>query len=350
MKTRNSQIELLRILAILGVVVLHYNGFVALAQVYDGSLHQYILFALESLFLAAVNVFVLISGYFLCSSTDRRWIKVLQLLVQVVVLGLVRYGLSLLLSGSAFSITTLISFMIPNNWFVTLYLTLYILSPYLNLLLERLDERQMKRLILLGLGLFSMWPTLMDVVRDVVGISFIGLYPLSNGGNLDGYTIVQFALMYLIGAYLRRFGEQIRIKSGWLGLIFLACVGLVTVWQVVIPASARAYSNPLTILMAVCIFIIFSRIQLQSKLVNFLAKGTFSCYILHDVFLPHIGVEHVIHGNPMILIGHIFACAIGIYLISFAIGFLYDLVSRPVMLRVGKLLAPLDRYISPHKE
>jgi surface polysaccharide O-acyltransferase-like enzyme len=350
MKTRNSQIELLRILAILGVVVLHYNGNVAFAQVNAGSIQQYILFALESLFLAAVNVFVLISGYFLYNSNERRWVKVLQLLVQVMALGVVRYALTLLLSGGVFSVTTLVSYMIPNNWFVTLYLALYILSPYLNLLIERLDEQQMRLLILFGIGLFSLWPTLMDIVRDVTGLSFIGLYPLSNNGNLNGYTIVQFVLMYLIGAYLHRFGEQIRIKNGWLELIFAGCVGLVTVWQIILPLSARAYSNPLIILMAICIFLLFSRIRLQSKAINLLARGAFSCYILHDVFLPHVDIEHVIHGNPFVLIGHVFACAIGIYLISFAIGFLYDLVSRPVLSLFGKWLTPLDRYISPHKE
>lgn len=350
MKTRNSSIELLRILAILGVVVLHYNGFVAFGLVAEGSIQQYILLGFESLFLCAVNTFVLISGYFLSVSTERRWVKVLQLFAQVILLGAVRYGFSLLLSGAGFSISSLIGSMIPNNWFVTLYVTLYILSPYINLLLDKLNETQMTTLLVTVFVLFSLWPTGMDMVRDITGLSFIGLYPLSNGGNVDGYTIVQFCLMYLIGAYLRRFENRIRIKSVWLSLIFVGCIGMITLWQVILPAGARAYSNPLIILMAFCAFVLFSRISIQSKWINRLAQGAFSCYILHDVFLPYLGIEYVIGNHPLLLIGHIVASAIGIYLLCFVVDFVYGLISRPILSRIGKPLAKFDRFISPYKE
>ena len=350
MKTRNSSIELLRTFAILGVVVLHYNGNVALNLVTDGSIQQSVLLAFESLFLCAVNTFILISGYFLSNSTQRHWVKVVQLLCQVMVLGVVRYGFSVLLAGGGFSLSSLVSSIIPNNWFVTLYLTLYIVSPDLNLLRERLNKKQMGILLIIALFLFSVWPTVLDAIHHIMGQFFNGMYPLSMGGNMGGYTIVQFGLMYLIGAYLRRFGDHIRIRSHWVALIFFGGVGTLTLWQMVEPTSARSYSNPLIILMAVCAFLLFSRIQIQSKVINRIAQGAFACYILHDVFLPYVGIEQVIGGNPLLLMGHIMVCALGIYLISFGVDFLYGLVSRPILAWVGKRLARWDRYISPSKE
>ena len=58
-KTRNSNIELLRILTMLGVVLLHYNGMEAFAAVAEGSVNQYILLLLESVCIGAVNLFIL---------------------------------------------------------------------------------------------------------------------------------------------------------------------------------------------------------------------------------------------------------------------------------------------------
>ena len=50
---RNSSIELLRIISMIGVVILHYNNASmggALGMVLDGSSNQYYLYLIESLF------------------------------------------------------------------------------------------------------------------------------------------------------------------------------------------------------------------------------------------------------------------------------------------------------------
>lgn len=54
---RDSNIELLRILTICGVVILHYNGTQAFSFVNDNSLNYYILLFLEGLCICAVNLF-----------------------------------------------------------------------------------------------------------------------------------------------------------------------------------------------------------------------------------------------------------------------------------------------------
>lgn len=61
---RDSNIELLRIFAILGVIVLHYNNWSmggGFSYVASGSLNSRVLWSLEGLFICAVNLFVLIT-------------------------------------------------------------------------------------------------------------------------------------------------------------------------------------------------------------------------------------------------------------------------------------------------
>ena len=108
---RNSSIELLRIISMIGVVILHYNNASmggALGMVLDGSPNQYYLYLIESLFVCAVNVFVMISAYFLACNQNRKLIKILELFVQVIVFNLVFYVFGVLRGHKVFTVSSLI--------------------------------------------------------------------------------------------------------------------------------------------------------------------------------------------------------------------------------------------------
>ena len=105
-KNRETNIELLRILTICGVVVLHYNGNVAFSHVAKKSVNFYILY------------FVLISGYFSCTSTKRKAVKPLELVVQVMIIGFIKYVATCVMGGYPLSLVHIVASMIPNNYFV----------------------------------------------------------------------------------------------------------------------------------------------------------------------------------------------------------------------------------------
>ena len=44
----------------------------------------------------------------------------------------------------------------------------------------------------------------------------------------------------------------------------------------------RGYIDPIIIINAIFIFIIFSRIEIQNKYINILSKGVFTVYLIHD--------------------------------------------------------------------
>ena len=94
-ETRNSSIELLRIIAMMGVICLHYNSSIygaALKLVTPNSLNQYYLHFIGSLFVCAVNLFIMISAYFLCQTQNRRSIKVLELIKEGKDLSIIAIG------------------------------------------------------------------------------------------------------------------------------------------------------------------------------------------------------------------------------------------------------------------
>lgn len=85
--TRQSNLELLRILATLFVVIVHYNNTGSgKAFLYTDAmpLHYEILLIFEMLAICAVNIFVMISGYFLCTSTQVKISKIALLYIDVI--------------------------------------------------------------------------------------------------------------------------------------------------------------------------------------------------------------------------------------------------------------------------
>ncbi len=190
---RESSIELLRILTICGVIILHYNGNVghALELAKPGSLNYWLLNVLQALFIGSVNIFVLISGYFSCNSQRRDPVKALQLLVQVIVF---QVGLYILrsLTGNPFSLKGLVLAIIPANYFVILYIVVYLLGPYINLLLKKLTDTQLTRFVLLAFILFSVLPTATDLLEAVLHTSLVGINPVGAYGDGWGYNCHQF--------------------------------------------------------------------------------------------------------------------------------------------------------------
>lgn len=74
-----------------GAIILHYNNPLigkAFELVKDNTLNYWIIHFLESLFICSVNLFMVISGYFMVTSKKRNLWKVIELITQVIITNL----------------------------------------------------------------------------------------------------------------------------------------------------------------------------------------------------------------------------------------------------------------------
>ncbi len=355
-KMRSSNLELLRIFAMMGVVILHYNneymggGF---AYVAKGSLNYWLLYVLEAFAISAVNLFILISGYFMCTSDKRPVIKPLKLIVQVIVfkeaIYIFSYIMSATSSGAGVNAEALgsgiLDNLVPNNYFVILYMVLYFISVYINIVFDALDEVKTRRMMITLLILFSLWPTLADIFNYVTGISWNGLSTIGLYGSQNGYTIVNFALMYMIGAYLRKYSHK-TYKEGKLIVAYICIIAVISVWFVAgdlfgakSSNVAYEYCNPLVILSAVLIFLIFKQLKMpSSKIINGLAKGSFTVFLAHTVFIPYLKIPSYCSRNVMVQMIHILVSCVVIYMLSWIMYFVYEKLTNPIFGLIEKKL------------
>jgi hypothetical protein len=168
--------------------------------------------------------------------------------------------------------------MIPINYFVTLYCVLYLISPFINIIINSINKKQYHLLLTILIGLFIICPTLTDLFGNITNLN--GLSTISMYGNNAGYTIVNFTVMYFIGAYFKKWYKTINHKKYWYACYILSSVFIVA--GSIIADSATNYCNIFVVLNAVSLFAIFNSFkQMYHPVINTIAKSTFGIFILH---------------------------------------------------------------------
>lgn len=341
---RQSAIELLRITAMLGIITLHYNNGRALVYVQDeNNIKKYILYFLESMNICAVNLFVLISAYFLCCTQKRRIRKVIELIIQVMVFNEIYYIIQVILGNDELSVRSIAGNLVPSNYYVILYSALYIISPYLNMVFKGWNKKEWNKFIITIVCLFSVYPILVDLSGEILNKEWFGLSTVGAWGNQQGFTITNFVLIYFIGAYIRFNNMKINKRKNF--IMILVVIFIILAWSIFNDhtkhfgsRSAWCYHNPFVIALAVLVFLLFYDVCFYSKYINELAKAAFTCYLFHGYVLKELNIDKIVASSWCIMLMHLVFCVIAIYILSYFIYQLYTFCSDAIMRKIEKII------------
>ena len=211
---RYSNIELLRIVAMLMVIWGHYYLKGGFPDDSSMSASKLLMQFLGSWSKIAVDIFVIISGYFLVTQ-KFRWNKLVKFSCCTYFWSLATLGAALILLNldvSKSMIMKAVNPLIPLNWFARAYLILYIIFPLLNKLIIYVSKKKLA------------------IIIGVLTIVFY-IVPTIRGVALGGYlnSLFMFSNMYFIGAYLRLYGNKqlentIELVGGTSTLAFYASI------------------------------------------------------------------------------------------------------------------------------
>ena len=282
---RKSNFELLRIIAMIMIVAHHF------------SLHGGFAFAKETLTVnrfwiqllqlggkIGVNIFVLISGYFLIDITKIKIDKIFKLWMQVTLWSVFIYILFVCSGLEGFSIKALIKSVFPiifdGWWFASTYFVLYLFTPFLNLFLQNLEKEKYKKLI-----------GLMSVCWCII--------PTFSTKLFQSNDLIWFVYLYTISGYIKLWCNdkvfQLKSKTYFkYAVILVVLVYLTTItfdiagikFGVFYDHSTYFYSqNKLPILLiSLFLFLGFKNLQniKYSKVINTFSSATFGIYLIHD--------------------------------------------------------------------
>ncbi len=379
-KKRQISIEMLRLLAMMMVVSLHFLAkgrlLPALTEPMNGQ--GYLAWFLESFSIMAVDVYVLISGYFLVE-TGFRCRRVISLVLQVMFYTCLIPVLLLAagyLKPGEITFYNILQYVFPTNmlhyWFVSAYVLMFLFTPVLNAAVHAMRKTQLQAAIGILLLMESVSKTVIPVRLEL--------------DNL-GYDALWFLVVYLIAAYIRLYGisffegktEKNVGKEEFSGTVsggkrltgevkalfcfFLSGFAIYGLTLLIRGAffltgqfenfieSAYGYNHLLTVCGAVSLFYVFKNRRIrENKATSFLcrlAPCTFGVYLIHEhVHIRYewprwLGADSC--NSPLSLLLHWLGAVVAVMIFGLAVDYLRNLL----FLAAGKLLSggKLDRWL-----
>ncbi len=190
--------------------------------------------------------------------------------------------------------------------------------------------------------IFSLYNTFCDLFFELLGIEIMGLNPVTAWGGMQGFNIVNFGLMYVLGAYLRN--NPIEIKKSKIILLLIISVSLITIWAEfnnIFPStrmrSAWVHHNPIVILYALLLFILFNKIKIKSNIINTSAKSVYTCFLAHCHIIMLVSIPVYVQKTLSEMLLHYLIFTILSYIIFWLCWFLYDLITQ-------RIYKELDKY------
>lgn len=280
---RKSNIELIRILSIVLIVVSHYcrhNGVDITALPF--SFNKIILQFLQLGNIGSI-LFVLISGYFLIDSEKVKLSKILKLIFQVWFYSVLFYTIFFFAKYDSFnySLTKFIKYIFPLSfkiyWFATVYFVLFIIHPFINKLLNNLDKKEYIIFIILQLLLVSICNMALDT-------------------SLYCNEIIEFIFFYSIGAFIKKYNNSKIFNIKYNLISSTICLVIMLMSLIVFNLIGEKISffmnhslflfsrtSPIAILFAASIFNIFNKIDIKSnKIINKISSLVFGIYLISD--------------------------------------------------------------------
>lgn len=307
---RQSNIELLRIVSMLLVLLIHVSlnafSYPVMGDLIENPVSNIGLLYVESLSVVCVIVFVLISGWF---GIQPKVKSLATLLFQVCFFQILVYIFAIILGYSTFSVDTALR-TIKLNWFIDAYLLLYIISPILNAYIEKVSSIQLR-----------------NMVRAYFVMLVCG-WVFSTQQYVCGYTTLLFIGLYLLARYVRLYKNNAIQKKSC--SYFFYCFLLLTLLNVLIlllPIFVKlvgfgsfehlysylankvfSYVSPIVTLQSLMLLVGFHRFTphslfcVESRVsicVNWIASSCFAVYLIHthpivfeDVFILTIRGMH----------------------------------------------------------
>ena len=281
---RKSSLELFRIITMMLIISHHYVVNSGLAAV-DGPIFSNLL-SWKSVFLLlfgawgkiGINCFVLITGYFMCTSqiTVKKFVK---LIAEIMFYKLVFYVIFLISGYEKFSLITLGEAILPiigvNQNFTGCFLIFYLTIPFINILIKNLSEKQHLYLLFILLFIYVFFGTVKILHVDMNYVSW-------------------FIVVYLIAAYIRLYSKKVFNNSNiWKKIaVFSIAIAVTSVLVCIcikynfekmdVYFGVMDCNTLISLLVSVSCFMLFKNYNMKySKVINTFATSTYGVLLIH---------------------------------------------------------------------
>ena len=364
-KERSSNIELLRIIAMLMIIVYHIWIHCIDVQLSNDTMYfiephfykRLILFDIISPFGQIANaIFILISGYFMVEKKNIDLPKIAKKLISQSLFATIVLMLISTIVYKVYNSATInlidINYFNNGSWFIGYYFAV-MLSAYLflNKFLNKLDQKKYSGFLIIMFTIIQFGWTI-RIINDLaseLGVYCAGIFLYSLGGYIRKYnpfkniktivyslTLFIIALMIIISNY--------NLNSTSIEIFYL------NNYSVFKPEIEPFFNYSfVTIICAVCIFELFNRIRIKrNNVINFIGSSTLMIYLLHDNVLLYSLMKNInwvksLNGDILSFLYNYIIWVLGIFECGLIIYIIFKLIENKYSKKIMNLMVTNNR-------
>lgn len=352
MKKINSGINLFKLLSMFMIAQLHILGIGGIIGATEGTAAYYHAFFMQNAAFCAVNCYALASGYLMLGKKIRLsriaglWLEVFFYSVVISAIMMIVYRDLFSARNIVYAVTPIIS---NQYWYMTSYFMMYLFVPMMNMFADAANKKVFTATIVVILVLTT--GSLM-IKQDGFRLN-------------DGYSPIWLMIMYLVGAYMKKFNVGAKMKK-WLALLlyvisslcsFILCVFSKKLLKIMLgnDISYLSYTSPFVVLSAIFLFIFFSKLKFgkkTEKLINYITPAALGVYLIHthplvfNKLMKDIAMPLVNHGTAAMIFGSV-AMALAVFIICIVIDLLRIQLFR--LIKTDALCKKLDSAFEKSK-
>ena len=240
-KKRNISLDLIRAVAVLAVIGVHFCMNNQYYNIIVSGEVMLIMTYLRTAMMPCVPLFMILSGYLLHEKKLELsfYKKIGKILFFYVVAGIFCILFQIIYINPVYPVKDMIFAFLgfgaaPYGWYIELYLGLFLLIPFLNMIYNSLSSQKQKQWLLLLLFLLTIIPTMTNIF-DFYTVGALSNPILSKGYQQilpDFWTGLYPFFYYYVGAYLSEYPCQIKKRYSFsLYVIFVLLFGTFIYWK-----------------------------------------------------------------------------------------------------------------------
>lgn len=326
-KKRKSNLEILRIISMLMIIMHHYALYSGFLFENGITVNRIIVNFFQMFGRLGVCLFVIISGYFYDKSKFKIK-KFATLILQVFVFSIIGLIIGIVTHSEKLSLGNIVKSIMPTTfglyWFASCYVLIYIFVPFFRKIIEKMSKKDYKILLT---AMIIIWGILSNIPKTKTFFN----------------EFIWLTVIYFIGAYIKKYNFNIlknnKLRIMWIIIVvaimnvIMVILELLSIKISILSEEIYYFNNlksPFVLALTILIFTIFKNLDVKnSNVVNKIAATTFGIYLIHEnVFLRDIIWKQIVQGNKFInsplLILDAIGGVVGVFLISMIIDLIVE--------------------------
>lgn len=341
-KKRNINIDLLKLIAVFSVISVHFflnTGF------YDKNIinmNTYIMIFFRTLFMICVPLFMITTGYLMKNKklSKKYYLGIIRVIITYILSSLLYisyqcFYLKEVTFSLRYIVSSILKFDVGYSWYIEMYIGLFLIIPFLNLIYNNLETKQQKKILIFTMLSLTSFQGILNIRYSLIPDWWINIFPIT---------------YYFLGCYFNEY--KINIKKSLNIVLLIITLMLSTTINILISNGgifARgihndwgSISNVITSVLMFLLIINLNLDKLNSKLKKIIIKIS---ELSLGIYLTSAVVDNLIYFHVFKelsicnLKGYIILVPLVMILsisLSMIINFIYQFINKYIINKIKK--------------